>query len=361
MVLVFADAPVSAESVSTSAEAFELFCVENGEVMLSQNPDRQLPMASTTKIMTALLTLEEAEKDNRIVTFTEDMTAEGSSMYLKIGEKVRLYDVAVGMMMQSGNDAANAAAIATAGSIEAFAEKMNEKAHTIGMEHTHFVTPSGLDDSEHYSTAHDMAMLMAYAMQNEMFAEMTAQTSMTVDFIEPSDKSVTYANHNRLLKMYEDCIGGKTGYTERSGRCLVTAARRGGMTLVAVTLNDRDDWDDHIALYDFGFENYTSVQPEVSDYEIAVVGGTADTVKLSAERPVPVILPREEAGNLEERLILPAFVYAPLQKGERVGEIRYILDGKTLLTVPLLADEAVEYNSRKRSFIDYIKDIFNFT
>ena len=171
-------------------------------------------------------------------------------MYLKVGEKVRLSDLAVGMMMQSGNDAANAAAIAIAGSTDAFADLMNEKAREIGMENTHFVTPSGLDDEAHYSTARDMAKLMAYALKNDRFSEITAQTSADGAFYHAREQACTYPNHNRLLSLYEGCIGGKTGYTMTAGRCLVTAAKRGGMTLIAVTLDDRDDWDDHTALYD---------------------------------------------------------------------------------------------------------------
>ena len=122
---------------------------------------------------------------------------------------------------------------------------MNDKAHKLGMEHTHFVTPSGLDDEDHYSTAHDMALLMAYALQNDDFAAITSQTSMEVHFIYPADKFITYPNHNKLLRMYDSCIGGKTGYTDNAGRTLVTAARQDGMTLIAVTLDDHDDWDDH--------------------------------------------------------------------------------------------------------------------
>ena len=153
--------PVSSAEVETSAQAYALYCPDNGELLLSSNPDKRLSMASTTKIMTALITLEHAASDNKTVEFTDEMTAEGSSMYLKVGERVTLDDLAVGMMMQSGNDAANAAAIAIAGSVGDFAALMNRRAAEIGMENTRFVTPSGLDDDGHYSTARDMALLMA--------------------------------------------------------------------------------------------------------------------------------------------------------------------------------------------------------
>lgn len=352
--------PINAEDLSISAAAYELYCPDNGQVILSDYADSKLPMASTTKIMTTLITLEHAAKDNTAVEFTEEMTAEGSSMYLKIGEKVTLYDLAVGMMMQSGNDAANAAAIAIAGSTDAFADLMNEKAREIGMTNTHFVTPSGLDDEQHYSTAHDMALLMAQALKNKAFAEITAQTSMTVDFISPSNKHVTYPNHNRLLKLYDGCIGGKTGYTDTAGRCLVTAAERDGMTLIAVTLDDRNDWNDHTALYDYGFNHLNAVQPsaDIPD-SLCVVGGISDTVSVTVIDDSPLIVPAEQSNSVQSTLILPTFVYAPIQKNDTAGVIIFTIDGEAIGERSLVFTESVSFNNSKRDFITYIKDLFN--
>lgn len=350
-----------AEGVGTSARAFVLYCANNGEVLSAENPDEKLPMASTTKLMTTLLTLEAADKDNKVVEFTEEMTAEGSSMYLKVGEKVTLYDLAVGMMMQSGNDAANAAAIALAGSVEGFASMMNEKAAEIGMKNTHFVTPSGLDDDAHYSTARDMATLMAYALGNGAFREMTAQTSMTVDFVEPEDKRVTYPNHNRLLNLYDSCIGGKTGYTMTAGRCLVTAAERDGLTLVAVTLDDRDDWDDHMALFDYGFEHYAVYAPDNSrDIRVDVVGGVGDEAAVYTALTTDMVVPRDRLGDIEARIFLSPFLYAPVGRGDIVGEISYTLDGKSIGKSRLLSADNIAYNSRRRGFFEYLKDVLGF-
>lgn len=350
--------PVSAEEVSTGARAFVLYCPDNGEVLLSDNADERLPMASTTKILTALIALEYAAEDNSVVEFTQEMTAEGSSMYLKVGEKVTLYDLAVGMLMQSGNDAANAAAIALSGSVEDFAVLMNEKAQQIGMTDSRFVTPSGLDDCEHYATAYDMALLMAYAMENDDFRAMTSQTSMTVDFTSPGDKSVTYPNHNRLLSMYEYCVGGKTGYTDAAGRCLVTAAEKDGLRLVAVTLDDGDDWRDHIALYDYGFSRYTAVKPDRDmSYAVDVVGGAADGVSLSAEPADNIVI--EYDSKVQRTVYIPRFVYAPIDKGDELGRVIYSVDGEEVLSVPLLAQEDIAYNDRRRGLLEYIKDIIN--
>lgn len=347
----------SAAEVETSAAAYALYCPDNGELLLSENADTELPIASTTKIMTTVLTLEEAARDNRVVEFTDEMAAEGSSMYLKRGEKVTLYDLAVGMMMQSGNDAANAAAITINGSIRAFADRMNEKAQAIGMTHTHFVTPSGLDDAEHYSTAYDMALLTAYAMRNEDFASIVSQTSMEVHFLYPADKFMTYPNHNKLLRMYEDCIGGKTGYTEKAGRCLVSVSRRGGLTLIAVTLDDRDDWRDHIALFEYGFDHFEKRTLSVGSHTLAVVGGVQDALTVSAPDQSAVV--PKDADELTTRLNLPAFLYAPVQKGDHVGTVEYSLQGEALIEVPLTADETVAYDATRRNFIDYIKDLLH--
>lgn len=349
--------PVCAEEVDTSATAFVLYCADNGKVLLSEDEDTRLPMASTTKIMTTLLTLEAAADENRVMEFTEEMVAEGSSMYLRIGEKVRLYDLAVGMMMQSGNDAANAAAIGIAGSIDAFAALMNEKARQIGMTNSHFVTPSGLDEEEHYSTAHDMALLMAYALKNDDFAYLTAQTSMEVHFVYPADRFVTYTNHNKLLRLYDDCIGGKTGYTDQSGRCLVSAAKREGMTLIAVTLDDPDDWDDHIALYEYGFENYTAVTPTDEDHSIRVMGGTADDVNLYSNDAQPLIVPKKDGDSIKTQVFLPPFVYAPTEEGTVAGKVVYTLNGSVIGESPLYYSESVAYDDRKRGFFEWLKDL----
>lgn len=328
--------PASAEDVSASAEAYVLYCPQSKEIILSKNKDAQLPMASTTKVMTALLTLEQAQCDNRVIEFAEEMTAEGSSMYLQIGERVTLDDLAVGMLMQSGNDAANAAAIAIDGSIPAFCDRMNIRASELGMKHTRFATPSGLDDEEHYSTAYDMALLLSFAMENERFHKITGNTSMTVDFVTPDDKRVTYQNHNRLLKLYEPCIGGKTGYTERAGRCLVSCAEKDGVRLICVTLDDPDDWNDHIALFEEGFSRVKAIAlgEEGEVFSIPLVGAREDTIDLTYEPQTAVL---SDSTEIEKKIILPDFVYAPVEEGEVLGKIIFSHKGEALAFADLKA------------------------
>ena len=228
-----------------SAKSAVLINADSGEILYAKGENDKRPMASTTKIMTALITLEMAAVNNKIVTITDNMVrVEGSSMGLMPGNKLSLKSLAAGMLLVSGNDAANSAAIAIGGSTESFAELMNKRAKELNMTNTHFVTPSGLDDKEHYTTARDLAVLAAAAMKNPDFAEIACEKSMSVQFISP-DLTRRLTNHNKLLSMYNGCVGVKTGFTKKAGRCLVSSAEKNGVHLVAVTLNASDDWNDH--------------------------------------------------------------------------------------------------------------------
>lgn len=328
------------ESVSVSASAYVLYCVDNGQVLAGSNIHTRMGMASTTKIMTSLLALEEAQTSDRIVEFNQDMIAEGSSMYLKAGDKVHLSDLAAGMMTVSGNDAANAAAFAIGGSKEDFAKLMNKRAAEIGMNDTNFVTPSGLSDPEHYSTAYDMALLMSEALKNEAFAELTAKKSVTVDFEYPQGQQVTYYNHNRLLNLYDYCTGGKTGYTISTGRCLVTSAFHDGLTLIAVTLNDRNDWADHKALYEYGFSKYKAVG-DFTDvtYTVPVAGASKDSIKAGVDSTAKAVLTTEQAEKVRCRVYLTPMVFAPVKKGDVLGCVVYTMDTDTVLKYDLVAQE----------------------
>ena len=357
--------PVKAENnakVKVSAEAYVLYCADNGQIISSKNENKMMKPASTTKIMTSLLALEEASSRNKKVKFSEKMIAEGSSMYLKVGEVVTLKDLAAGMMMASGNDAANASALTISGSTEKFADKMNKRAKQIGMKNTHFVTPSGLDDDNHYSTAYDMALLMSYALENEDFAKLTSQKNATVEFIEPSSKKTTYSNHNRLLSLYEYCIGGKTGYTMSAGRCLVSAAKKDGLTLICVTLNDRNDWNDHISLYNYGFEKYSCYTSDDTSFfaDVPCVGGKSDSVTVTGEKPVSVVVSSADKGKIERKIFLDSFLYAPIKQGNNVGRIEYSLNGKMIEENKLVAVDSVNSKKENKNIFTMIKDLFTY-
>ena len=345
------------ETVKTSAAAFVLYCPQNGSIILSKNENERKKPASTTKLLTSLITLEYAARGNSKVTFTEKMTAEGSSMYLEYGDTVKLSDLAAGMMMCSGNDAANAAAIAISGSYEKFSGIMNSRAQSIGMKNSHFVTPSGLDDDNHYTTAYDMALLMGEVLRNKQLAELISQKSATVDFIKP-EKHMTYTNHNRLLSMYGYCIGGKTGYTDAAGRCLVTAARRDNLTLICVTLDDKNDWKDHTALYDYGFSKLGCYRDSQFSAEIPAAGGETDTVTVSADNPCELVVSKGSESKIKRVVRLDSFLFAPVKQGDTVGEIEYSLNGKTLKRTVLKAQNGAKYKSGKKGLLEKIKEIF---
>ncbi|MBE6824769.1 MAG: D-alanyl-D-alanine carboxypeptidase [Ruminococcaceae bacterium] len=358
VLVITSNATACAKELSLSAQAYVLYCVENDTVLLSKNAESKMKMASTTKIMTTLLTLEESGKNDRLVKFSESMIAEGSSMYLKVGDTVHLSDLAVGMMMASGNDASNAVAITIGGSVPQFAELMNERAKEIGMKNTHFVTPSGLDDENHYSTALDMAYLMAEALENENFCEITKNKSMTVDFLTPQ-KQVTYQNHNRLLSLYEHCIGGKTGFTKSAGRCLVSASYKDGLTLVCVTLNAPSDWNDHIAMFEYGFERFCGVDTDDSDehFTVNVVGSDVDVVPLYCEKTKNTVVEIKEKEDIKRTVYIPPFLYAPIKKGDFMGTVIYTKNGDIIAQNALYCAENVALKEDK-SFFSIFKKFF---
>ena len=346
----------SQNDIYVSASSAVLYCVNTGEFIYEKNAQTQTPMASTTKIMTTLLALEQSAISNDIVTITKDMYAEGSSMYLEQGNQLRLSDLAVGMMTVSGNDASNAVALTIGKTFENFAEMMNKKAKLIGMQNTNFVTPSGLDDENHYSTACDMAMLMSYAMNNNAFAKITSKKSIKVNFINPQDKVITYENHNKLLSLYKYCNGGKTGYTTTAGRCLVSSANKNGVKFIAVTLDAPNDWDDHIKMYDYGFSKFTSVKFDDTAYNVklSVVGGEKANISIGAYTPTQVVTKKENEGKVTRSVELEKFIYAPIEMGQVVGKVTYTIDGEIVATNDLVANETVEYKEIERSFLENI-------
>lgn len=347
-----------AQAPAVSASAAVLMEAESGRLLFSRNEREQLPMASTTKIMTALLTLEQPDRE---VTITEEMVrVEGSSMGLRAGDRLTLHGLAAGMLAASGNDAANAAAILIDGSLSAFAERMNRRAQELGLADTHFVTPSGLDSEGHYSTARDMALLARAALENEDFQNLAGQTQVSVSFLEPEGVRY-YSNHNKLLGTLEGCIGGKTGYTKKAGRCLVSAAQRDGVRLIAVTLNDPDDWRDHETLMEYGFSLLERYESSSAPWEgaAAVVGGTAETVPVSAQGQANFLVPRGRASEVQRLVELPRFLYAPVKAGDPVGAVSYRLDGEELARIPLLAGADVPLQKREKGLWERLADFFH--
>ncbi len=331
---------IDSKALETSAKAMVLINADTLEILDSKNHDIKLPMASTTKLMTALIIAENCDLETEIVTTREMVTVEGSSMGLLEGDRVSFYALLVGMMLPSGNDAANTAAIAFSGSVAKFAEVMNLKAREIGMENTHFVTPSGLHDDEHYSTAFDMALLAAAVLKNDVLRQIVSCEEITLSFGNPPYKRTLY-NHNKLLSRYKLAIGLKTGYTKKAGRCLVSAATDNGCTVIAVTLNAPDDWDDHERLLEFGLSVLTPryITFDASSLYFTVVGSLKDTV--SVETPDVICGMTDKEIEITYKIHHEPFLYAPVYEGQIVGSVEYYRNGKILKSMPLYSKENV--------------------
>ena len=319
---------------AVSAKAAVLFSPQTGRFLFEKNPDKRLPMASTTKIMTAMVVLEHLPPERVVTVRKEACGVEGSSLYLQPGEQLTVRQLLEGLMLRSANDAAEMLALETAGSIEAFAALMNDAAARLGAVDTHFENPHGLDGKEHYTTARDLAKIAAAAMKTELFCEIVGQRSVRMPSADGGVRVVT--NHNKLLHLYDGACGVKTGFTNKCGRCLVGAAKRDGVELISVTLAAPDDWNDHKKLFDFGFSFLecrclAGKGERLSETEIP---GYDAPVGLVAEEEIRLVLPRGAKIRTEIDLHRPLLLTVPV--GTALGTARFYLDGRQIASVRLL-------------------------
>lgn len=354
---------VSSVSLGISASSAVVMVADTGEVLYEHNAHTQRSMASTTKIMTALLALENADLKKEITVSEKEVAVEGTSMGLLPDDKVTFEGLVYGMLLQSGNDAANVTAVKLGGSVEKFVKLMNKRAAEIGMSNTNFVTPSGLDASEHYSTAYDMALLACEAVKNPDFRSISSQKQAVVYYGNPPYRR-TLTNHNKMLNYYDGCIGVKTGFTKKSGRCLVSAAERDSVTIVAVTLNAPNDWNDHKILLDYGFEKTKNRQ--MSDeiaYSVPVVGGKEKSVKLAVQEKAFVDV-CEGMDGISAEYLIDNFLYAPVKKGDVAGKVVYYLNSRKVSESIIVADGNVasadvpKKISVWQRFLNFLKSIF---
>ena len=335
LIPLFAVAAKGLDCDALSAECAALMCVQTGELLFEKNAHTRHSMASTTKIMTSLIALEQNTPSRQIKVSPSMLRVEGTSMGLAENDVVSLETLVYGMLLESGNDAANVTACAVAGSIEKFAVMMNERAKLIGMKNTNFVTPSGLDDENHYSTAYDMALLGCCAVKNPEFLNICSRKKAVVSFGNPAYERTLY-NHNKLLSSYDSAVGIKTGFTKKSGRCLVSCAEKDGVSLVAVTLNAPGDWQDHKKMLDYGFFVIKPVEKAISGLSIPVVGGEKVSVRLDS---VSANLLSDKTAAV---IFTEKFLYAPVAKGTVAGEVRIVTDAKVLQKIPLVVSEDIE-------------------
>jgi len=338
--------PCPVEAIS--AQKAILTDAQTGRVLYEKDADSRSLIASTTKIMTALIVCEQCNVLDRMRIPKEAVGIEGSSMYLKEGEVLTLQELLYGLMLHSGNDAAVALAIYCGGTVEGFVQLMNDKAHRLGLNGTHFENPNGLDAPDHYSTARDLAVLAAHAMNNPVFAK-----TVSTKTVRAGERSLT--NHNKLLWRVEGADGIKTGYTKAAGRILVSSALREGRRLICVTINDGDDWKDHAALLENGFSQYT-VKTIVTEGECLgvrdVAGGQSDKVQLLAAEGFRFSLTEGE----KPKIVIsgPGFAYAPVVQGAEAGYGYILLGEETVGKVPLVYGQTVEQErpQQKKHFWD---------
>ncbi len=321
---------------SVSAKAAVLIDADSGRVMFEKNAELRLPMASTTKIMTALVALELGNPDDNVTVTRESVGVEGSSIYLALGETLTLRELLYALLLASANDAATAIAIHVGGSIDGFAELMNKKAESLGLLNSQFKNPHGLDAEGHFTSAHDLALITAHALKNPLFSEIVSTYKYNISGKDGTRRYLV--NHNKLLRMYDGCVGVKTGYTKADGRCLVSAAKRNGMTLIAVTLSAPDDWRDHTAMLDYGFTYYERVafcgrrETVISLPDVSVPGNVIECV---AAQDVILTLPKN--GEYTRTVECPRFFWSTPKKGETVGQVIFYRNGKEIARTNLIA------------------------
>jgi len=353
MTLSIAYGNESIENIQVSGQSAIVMDVETGRVLYEKNIYSKLPMASTTKIMTALLAIENIPLDKKVKINPNAQGIEGSSIYLKSNEELKAIDLIYGLMLRSGNDAAVAIAYEVSGSIDAFSELMNIRAKEIGAQNTNFVNPNGLHDSNHYTTAYDLGLITREALKNLTFKEVVKTKFYTAD----REGYKHFANKNKTLDICEGGDGVKTGYTMKSGRCLVASATRDDMQLIAITLNDYDWFDTTKRLLDESFNIYKSYDlfnKNQTITKVHVTDGTSKEVSISPFKDATIPLNKGEEEKLLTVIDIPKVLHAPIEKGQKVGKMTTYLHGKIINTTQLIANESIE----KQTFKDKIKFFF---
>jgi D-alanyl-D-alanine carboxypeptidase (penicillin-binding protein 5/6) len=350
--------PQVCQAVDTCAKAAVVMDVNTGRILYSKNANTELPMASTTKIMTTIVAIESG-KLNEVVKISKNSAGtEGSSIYLQEGEQLTVEELLFGIMLRSGNDASIAVAEYVGGSVEKFAQLMNQKAKDIGALNTSFANPHGLDHPNHYTTARDLALITSYALKNPKFKEIvsTKRKSISGPPTESWDRALV--NKNKTLWQYEGGDGVKTGYTSNAGRCLVSSATKDNWQLVCVVLDCRPMWDESSALLNYAYENYENkkVIDMASIYkEIDIKGGKEKTAGVKPTKDLFIPLKKDELTKLE---IVPEYKVnniAPIYKGSNAGALNIYIDKNLLGTVTLEYNNNVESNSP----IYYLRKIIN--
>ncbi|SCG83342.1 D-alanyl-D-alanine carboxypeptidase (penicillin-binding protein 5/6) [Proteiniborus sp. DW1] len=342
---------------SPSAESAVLIDSKTGRVIYSLNHNLRRPMASTTKIMTALLAIEHGNLDSIVKVKENAVGVEGSSIYLVKGEEILLKDLIYGLMLRSGNDAAVAIAEHISGSVDKFVDLMNEKARDIGALNTNFVNPHGLHDPNHFSTAYDMAIITREAMKLDFFREV----SKAKNWIANREINQYFSNKNDVVWKYNGGDGVKIGYTKTAGRCLVASATRNEMQLIAVVLNDGNWFNDCYNMLDYGFEKYkpTLLLSEGQFLrKVEVLDGDRKYLNIKFEEDLIIPLDENEKEKTKVVLNLLDTIKAPVSKGQKLGNVQVFIEGELIYTTEIKANTEISYSRPNGNFIKFLKNIF---
>lgn len=349
-------APCVAEAYS--AECYCVIDSVTGRILYEKNAHVRRGMASTTKIMTAIVALETANLSDVVAVSYNASRTEGSSLYLKPGDRMTVEDLVYGLMLNSGNDTAVALAEHIGGSVEGFAQMMNDKARQIGANNTCFQNPNGLHSDGHYTTAYDLAIITRYALKKPIFAKIVATKTHKVNVIG-DDRTIYLSNHNRLLSQLDGCDGVKTGYTKKTGRCLVSSVTHDGWQAICVTLNAPDDWNDHKMLINRAFEEYKPqkvLKTRQFMCTAAVEDGESDSVRLLAAGDFFIPAKKGEVFELDLIYHVPQTLNAPVGFEQQVGSAEVVYNGVSIGSVGLVSENAV-YVMEKPGYWDYLKGI----
>ncbi len=352
---------VNTSYVYAMADSAFSACVINqatGEVVWHKNGYEKHPMASTTKIMSALIALENSSIYDVVKISRKAQNTEGSSMYVREGEEYIMHDMLYGLMLNSGNDAAIAIAEHIAKTPEAFASMMNKKAYELGAKNTQFMNPNGLDDEGHYTTAYDLALITRYALKNEAFKEIVSTKYREVR-AQNGERLIPLVNHNKLLSRFDGCTGVKTGYTKKTGRCLVSSAQRDGMEFIAVTLGDKNDWVSHTEMLNYCFETHRPAYAvnEGDCVRIAEVGDNKYKLVYKNSLCVPV-------NSNSSKIFVKNYIISDLtngvNKGEKVGYASIIQNDTLIGTVDIISEEEIPPSNTyrlKKSFFSILERV----
>lgn len=359
-VFLFSSCCYSYELPQISANSAIVMDTYSGRVLFSKNSNTRLPMASTTKIMTAIIALENSNLYDVIKVGKNSAYVEGSSIWLEEGETIIMEDALYGLMLNSGNDAAVAIAEHIGGNTESFAKLMNGTAKKIGALNTNFINPHGLDAKEHFTTAYDLALITYYGLKNPKFKEIVKTKEKKIPW-QGHEWNRLLKNHNKLLWKYEYCDGVKTGFTKKSGRCLVSSATKDGWQIVAVTLNAGDDWNDHQKMLDYCFNTY---KPQIiinkNQYikTVMVNAGKKDRVSLIANDNIKIPIKEDELSKFTYQYNCPDYIEAPVTTNKPIGNIDILIDNEKIMSVPLYSSDYVEKQDILQSFNKTIKNWF---